>query len=595
MPSGKAKGAPARRTQRKILFDNTLERLRAPSHHQRSDRSSDSEPTSVPGFRAVQRRAPGTPARMPALGDPQSLDLLEEGRARDAQPLRLLDAVPTGGGERLRDRDTFRVFERDRRWRRSADALGEGEVTRLDLAPFGEQRGSPEGVLELAHVPRPVVALDGAKRGATEPAARRRERAGERLELVAALAQRREGEGQHLESVVQIGAEASLLHALRERLVGGGDDPRVAPQLGGAAEPAEGPRLEHLEQLWLHLGDDLADLVEEERAAAGDLEQPALGLLRVGEGAPLVAEQLTLEEGGAERRTVHLDEGLRRTRRAVVDATRDEALPGARLADDEHGHIVVAGSELDQPLERRAAGARIGDGAGLAAPRAQHGDLAAQPHELRGTRHGDAERLEVHGLLEEVERALLHGAHGGGDVGMAGEHDDAELGIVGTERLEQRQAARVWEPQVHEHDVGRVLGGGLAAGRRRAGGADDVAKRLEVVGERLADGLVVVHDEYGRHRARDRPGSDAARPRAVTRSRAGARRWRSCRTRGRSRGRSCRRAPRRCADRARARSPCPPAWSRRRSRTRAATGRAGWRRRHCGAGSATSPWAARST
>src|SRR5829696_4433872 len=133
MPSGKAKGAPARRTQRKILFDNTLERLRAPSHHQRSDRSSDSEPTSVPGFRAVQRRAPGTPARMPSLGDPQSLDLLEEGRARDAQPLRRLDAVSAGGTKCLGDRSTLRVFERDRRRYRSAGVLGEREVTRLDL------------------------------------------------------------------------------------------------------------------------------------------------------------------------------------------------------------------------------------------------------------------------------------------------------------------------------------------------------------------------------------------------------------------------------------------------------------------------------
>src|SRR5215218_1677 len=315
-----------------------------------------------------------------------------------------MDAVPASGGERLRDRDTLRICQRDRRWCRTTGAFGQREVAWLDLAPFGEQCRAPEGVLELAHVPRPVVALDGAERRATEPAARGGERARERLELVATLAQRRQGEGEHLEPVVEIRAESSLLDALRERLVGGGENARVAPQLGGAAEATEGPLLEHLEQLRLHLGDDLADLVEEEGAAPGDLEQPALGLLRVGEGAALVPEQLTLEEGGAERRAVHFDEGLCRARRALVDTASDEALASTRLADDEHRHVVVAGGELDQPLQRRAAGAGVGDRAELVAtPRAQHRDLAPQPHELRGPRHGDAERLKVHGLLEEVE------------------------------------------------------------------------------------------------------------------------------------------------------------------------------------------------
>jgi hypothetical protein len=54
-------------------------------------------------------------------------------------------------------------------------------------------------------------------------------------------------------------------------------------------------------------------------AARRHLEQPALGLLGVGEGALLVAEQLALEEVRLQRRAVDLDERRLGARRALVD------------------------------------------------------------------------------------------------------------------------------------------------------------------------------------------------------------------------------------------------------------------------------------
>ena len=56
----------------------------------------------------------------------------------------------------------------------------------------------------------------------------------------------------------------------------------------------------------------------------------------------------------------------------------------------------------------------------------------------RGACDRGLERLQVHRLLEEVDRALLHRAHGGGDVAVAGEEDDGQRGIVGAQRLEQQ-------------------------------------------------------------------------------------------------------------------------------------------------------------
>ena len=64
---------------------------------------------------------------------------------------------------------------------------------------------------------------------------------------------------------------------------------RLAP---GAAQPADGPVFERLQKLCLEgLGQE-SDLIQEDRAVVRRLEQPGLRVTRVGEGAPLVAEEL---------------------------------------------------------------------------------------------------------------------------------------------------------------------------------------------------------------------------------------------------------------------------------------------------------------
>ena len=55
-------------------------------------------------------------------------------------------------------------------------------------------------------------------------------------------------------------------------------------------------------------GAEIAHLVEEQRAAVGDLDQAELALARVGERAALVAEQLALDQRLGDRRRVELDE-----------------------------------------------------------------------------------------------------------------------------------------------------------------------------------------------------------------------------------------------------------------------------------------------
>ena len=91
--------------------------------------------------------------------------------------------------------------------------------------------------------------------------------------------------------------------AALEIAVGRGDDAHVDLDAAPRADALDDLILQHAQQLGLQRRRQLADLVEEHRAAVGQLEPAALLRDRAGERAALVAEQLALEQrfrkGGA--------------------------------------------------------------------------------------------------------------------------------------------------------------------------------------------------------------------------------------------------------------------------------------------------------
>ena len=87
-------------------------------------------------------------------------------------------------------------------------------------------------------------------------------------------------------------AEAPVADRGLEVAVGRRDHADVDAERLRAADALELAELEHAEQLALDLRSDLADLVEEQRAAVRELEPPLLLLVGAGEGALLVPEQL---------------------------------------------------------------------------------------------------------------------------------------------------------------------------------------------------------------------------------------------------------------------------------------------------------------
>src|SRR5581483_9911452 len=99
------------------------------------------------------------------------------------------------------------------------------------------------------------------------------------------------------------------------------------------------------------------DLVQEERSPVRHLEEPALPLARVGEGAPLEAEHLRLEQGLGDGRAVDVHERARRPGTDPVERAGDEPLAGAGLALEQDrrktAHLRGAGEEAPDALPDR--------------------------------------------------------------------------------------------------------------------------------------------------------------------------------------------------------------------------------------------------
>ena len=218
----------------------------------------------------------------------------------------------------------------------------------------------------------------------------------------------------------------------------------------------------------------------------------------VGEGAPLVAEQLALDQPVGDRGAVDGDEGTLAARPQIVDGPRDQLLAGAALAPDQHRDLRHrdATDGLEDLLHDGAAAEQAPE---LILRR----DLRAQPHHLalqlaarEQLAHLDAERLHLEGLGQVVGGAELHGLDGGGDGPGAAQHDH---------RRRRRPAARA--PRAGRSRCGRAsrgrAGSGPGAPRRAArsasstlAGGHHLALLLEQHAKRfLHPGLVVDHQD----------------------------------------------------------------------------------------------------
>ena len=165
--------------------------------------------------------------------------------------------------------------------------------------------------------------------------------------------------------------------------MGGADDANVDPPRPWRADRLHLARLEGAQELYLKGQGQIADLVEEERAALRRSQGADRALHGAGEGPALVAEQLRLGHLGGDRAAVDGHEGAGGSRRQLVDGARGDLLAGAALTVDEHGK--ARGRRPLEEIERSAQGRITRDDSGQEHP--VRGVLALDPQHLVADPH----------------------------------------------------------------------------------------------------------------------------------------------------------------------------------------------------------------
>ncbi len=267
-----------------------------------------------------------------------------------------------------------------------------------------------------------------------------------------------------------------------ERLVGGGYEAHVDGDGAVAAERRHGALLERGQELALQVQRQVADLVEEQRAARRGLEAARAILARVRERAFAMAEQLALEQRLAHCAEVHGHEHL-------AGALRLTRAAGARRALCRRRSLRgSARSRRSAPRGARARTRRASTGAlpitGCGAPvaastssRSRVRRRATSSRESRSVRPRGYRRdqlLVLPRLQHEVGGARLDRVHRRRHVAVGGHqhHDEARIDLEDLPQPREAFGAAVRaarEVHVEQHDVEARCARGRAAcaGRTR--------------------------------------------------------------------------------------------------------------------------------
>ena len=300
-----------------------------------------------------------------------------------------------------------------------------------------------------------------------------------------------------------------MLDLFFQVLVGGGEHAHVHLDGAGAADPLELLLLEDAQHLGLALQAHVADLVEEQGGAVGQVELALARLGGAGEGALDVAEQLGFDQFLGDGGAVHRHHGMAAALRLGVDGLGHQLLAGAVAAADEHPG--VGGRDpvdlLAQLLHERAV---TDEPHPVRAARAQQAVFAFEPRDLQPLADGEHGLVVGKRLLDEVEGAHAGGLHRGLHRAVAADHDHRQVGEALADDAQPLQAVHTGQPDVEQDQVHILLVEQLQPLLGRTGGQRGEALVAENAREGLADGGFVVDDEDGIGHGRGREQRGAA-------------------------------------------------------------------------------------
>src|ERR1700692_1712862 len=188
----------------------------------------------------------------------------------------------------------------------------ESQVARLQNGAIRKQESALQNVAQLANISRPVIGsqpLHGFH-GKLGPRARhigadsQQQGMRNRGNVILPFAQGRNRKGHGADAKVKVAAKYFGFDQMAQVLMGGGNQPHVDKTIANVSQAAKSFFLDHLQQLGLYVGIDVADLIQENSATMADLEQTGLGIDGTSERAFFVAEQFRFEKFAGKAGTI---------------------------------------------------------------------------------------------------------------------------------------------------------------------------------------------------------------------------------------------------------------------------------------------------
>ena len=278
----------------------------------------------------------------------------------------------------------------------------------------------------------------------------------QRADVLQALAKRGHRNGHDAQPIVEILSETARRDELVEPAVRRRDDADADADRLLAADALQLAVLQDAEQLRLRRLVQVADLVEEDRPAVGQLEPAAPQRRRAGERPLLVAEQLALDQLGRDGRAVDLDERPGRERTLPMDVRGEQFLARARLADEQHADVRSRHLRglIDGVPERRA---RADHPRRLADQLAEALVLALQLGSLERVLGDEQHPVARERLLEKIERAASRRLHRIADGAVPGDHHRRRRVVTLPQRPQQVDAVAVGQTDVEQVQIGAAL------------------------------------------------------------------------------------------------------------------------------------------
>lgn len=379
------------------------------------------------------------------------------------------------------------------------------QVLRSDLRAFRHHHCRLDDVHQLPDVAGPVVMPQQVECRRAEVLAdgealshQPDEVPGEQLDVPAPIAQGRKPQFHGAQPIVEILAKHALRDHVGEIPVGSGKDADVHVDFRGPADMPEAGRIEHPQQLHLRGEADFADLVEEDGAAVGDLEQPRLRAIGTREGAALVSEQLVLQQRLLQCRALHHDERAMAPRAARVQQLGDHLLARPGLAGDEHGGVGGrhAFDQVQQLPERRAVADERAAEIRWREPPLEQAVAPAKRLPFECPPDADVEFIERARLGDVVEGTDPDRLHGFVQRPVPGQHDDVGCRAHLPDPPQRLEAIDVRQAEIEEYHVGLVVDHATEGLRRRCGRRHREVHPLQFSSQHAPERIVIVDQQH---------------------------------------------------------------------------------------------------